>query len=163
MAWKDNVLVEIDDISVYYNVINMISPETILDIGMFLKRIGAVSRRNLNVGIENNVILDGVDYMLDLYIPVMTKIYDNVFLVPEFTSLMLREKLRKYDLVVLLNPESGMAADLERSIWNNISQKAKYILTNLQPEEERNKRILLPSNTKDVLLLDDKYGLFVLD
>lgn len=165
MAWKDNVLVEIDDISIYYNMINMVSPRTILDIGMFLKRIGAVSRRNLNAGIENKVILDGVDYMPDLKIPVMQKVYDNIFSVRDFFDLASQESGINgyYDLVVMLYPETEITPDLERIIWHKISQKAKYILTNLKPEEERDKRILLPANTKDVLQVNDRYGLFVLD
>ena len=51
-----------NDIYIYFETIAQLEPKTILDVGMFLKRIGSVSRKAMDGGVPEDVRLDGVDF-----------------------------------------------------------------------------------------------------
>ena len=56
-------LVDSDTIFLYFKVINDIQPKKVLDMGMLLKRAGALSRDIGNIEIDEGILLDGVDLL----------------------------------------------------------------------------------------------------
>lgn len=84
----------------YFKMIQEEPEGPILDIGMFLKRIGAVSRRVLDIEIPKTTVLNGVDAPGTPSFPVYEKIYDRILpsFVPEETRYALCFFLRPQDL-----------------------------------------------------------------
>lgn len=90
---------QLDDI--YFSVINDIMPETVLDIGMFLKRNGSVSRASGGLSIKNQIILDGVDVMPSINLGVYKTIYDHITSKDDFiTETYSGCFVKCYDLVI---------------------------------------------------------------
>lgn len=90
-----------NDIYIYFEVIKRIQPACILDVGMMLKRIGALSRQAMSCSIPQEVRLDGVDLYSDIELPIYQVIYDHIYSVEKLPD-------RKYDL--------GIALCVEKSI-----------------------------------------------
>ena len=86
--------------NLYFKMIQEEPEGPILDIGMFLKRIGAVSRRVLDIEIPESTILHGVDVPGTPAFPLYEKIYDRIWpsFVPEETRYSLCFFLRPQDL-----------------------------------------------------------------
>lgn len=51
-----------NDMYLYFQMINELQPDSVLDAGMFLKRAGSVSRQMMGCGISEDVRLDGIDF-----------------------------------------------------------------------------------------------------
>ncbi len=75
-----------NDFFFYFEIIRQIRPESVLDIGMFLKRIGAVSRNVKNMSFPDSVLLTGVDTDLTDNLGIYETIYDSIITVDEFLS-----------------------------------------------------------------------------
>lgn len=162
MEFRSEIIVSADDITAYLNIIRLIEPQSILDVGMFLKRIGAVSRRNRNVEIASTARLDGVDFMDNLKLPVMNVIYDNVFPLQQFiNSVRAGEQLTThYELAILLYPDCRLSCEEERELWRYLSDKCDFIFTNILPKEERTERIVVPDNLRDAKQFAGRYALY---
>ena len=86
---------------IYFSVINDITPKTALDIGMYLKRNGSVSRASGGLFINKPLTLDGVDIMPDLDTSVSSVIYDHILSLDEFITKVLSGHFKKrYDLII---------------------------------------------------------------
>lgn len=59
-----------NDIYIYFEVITQLEPRKILDIGMFLKRIGSVARKVMDEELSEELVLDGVDLFPEIDFPV---------------------------------------------------------------------------------------------
>lgn len=84
-----------NDIYVYFEVIRQLQPSSVLDFGMMLKRMGALSRQAMNCRIPQNIRLDGVDLYPYIELPIYQIVYDNIYDMKNLPD-------RKYDLGVML-------------------------------------------------------------
>lgn len=80
MELYEQVVTDQDEIYTYFEVIRQLSPACILDVGMMLKRMGAVSRQAMHCVIPQNVRLDGVDFYPEVELPIYHGIYDHIYL-----------------------------------------------------------------------------------
>lgn len=121
---KDNYpITDTNDIFVYFEVIGMLSPGSILDIGMFLKRIGAVSRGVMSGVIPNKAKLCGIDLEPNLSIPVMASIYDSVITYENYDT-----KKDTYDLSIMLRILDFTHINLLPSLIKNCLQYSSKVL-----------------------------------
>ena len=67
-----------NSIYMFYEAIEQLEPEKILDVGMFLKRTGAVSRKVMSRDIPEDRQLTGIDFFPELTFPVWNMIYDQI-------------------------------------------------------------------------------------
>ncbi len=72
------VLTNRSAIYIYFDLIKQLEPKRILDIGMFLKRTGSVSRKMMARQVPESVILDGIDFFPEMNFPVWNNIYNRV-------------------------------------------------------------------------------------
>ncbi|MCR4842357.1 MAG: hypothetical protein K5840_03725 [Eubacterium sp.] len=63
---------------VYFEVIKQLGPQRILDVGLFLQRIGALCRQAMSCEIPADTVLDGVD-VFGGHFPIYDRVYDAVF------------------------------------------------------------------------------------
>lgn len=75
----DKCLVEEADIYLYFEIIRQLNPKSVIDIGMFLRRIGAISRQVMGVEIENTVKLDAINIFDNKGPNVYSVIYNNIY------------------------------------------------------------------------------------
>jgi hypothetical protein len=123
------------DISFFLQCVEQISPQSILDIGMFLKRVGCISRQALDVEIDPTCILDGTDCMPDIQVPIYHTIYDHILPLEDFlthtTSLEYQPfPLSNYDMTAVMQPANIIPQQTLAPMWEWISLHSHYAITN---------------------------------
>ena len=63
---------------IFCEVINQLEPESILDIGMFFKSIGGVSRQILGIEISDSIYITGVDTDKTNGLNVYSRVYARI-------------------------------------------------------------------------------------
>jgi hypothetical protein len=123
------------DISFFLKSVEQITPQSLLDIGMFLKRVGCISRHALDAEIDPACILDGADCMPDIQVPVYRTIYDHILPLGDFlthtTSLEYSPfQLSSYDLIAVMQPANIIPPQALAPMWEWISLHSHYAITN---------------------------------
>ncbi len=77
-SYNEIVITNKNDMFVTLETIAQLEPGAILDIGMFFKRIGCISRTIMDYTIPKNTILDGIDLYEHLSFPVWNNIYNKI-------------------------------------------------------------------------------------
>lgn len=96
-----------NDIFAYFEIIQELEPKTILDAGMFLKRIGSVTRQIMNQEVPQEICLNGIDFFPEISFAVWDNIYDRIYTWQDFLD---ECKGNQYELGIIL----GSDALLER-------------------------------------------------
>ena len=148
---------------IFCEVINQLEPESILDIGMFFKSIGGVSRQILGIEISDSIYITGVDTDktngLNVYSRVYNKIISKNGICEDNQRCYqdINQQVEKYDLAILLSDLVGNG-DKEQLI-KNIEDKARYMLM----YNEDIKYLAYNHNSVDIGLDDVKCKLVLLD
>lgn len=148
---------------IFCEVINQLEPESILDIGMFFKSIGGVSRQILNVKISDSIYITGVSTDETNNLNVYSRVYDKIISKNEMCEDKqwgyqdINQQVEKYDLAILLSDLVGNG-DKEQLI-KNIEDKARYMLM----YNEDIKYLAYNHNSVDIGLDDVKCKLMLLD
>ena len=113
------VITDANDIYIYFEVIRQLNPVSVLDVGMMLKRMGAVSRQSMNCEISRDIRLDGIDFDPDVYLPVYKQIYSDIFSVDidQFPNVI-------YDLAVVL----AVKKNIPTVMLDRIARHGKQVL-----------------------------------
>lgn len=148
---------------IFCEVINQLEPESILDIGMFFKSIGGVSRQILNAKISDSIYITGVSADEINNLNVYSRVYDKIISKNEICEDKqecyqdINQQVKKYDLAILLSDLVGNG-DKEQLI-KNIEDKARYMLM----YNEDIKYLAYNHNSVDIGLDDVKCKLVLLD
>lgn len=150
-----------NDIYMYFEIINQLEPSKVLDIGMFLKRIGAVSRQCMNCGIDREIILDGIELMGDISLPIYSTVYDNVTDGNEFIKNIRNQSGnldigKKYDLTYNIRTEEFFELSEEQLIWSWLEKHTKYAVVE-QTAKDRLDIIKNYKNYKELTVGEDTY------
>ena len=92
-----------NDIYLYFETIEQLEPKHILDVGMFLKRIGSVSRKVMDREVLADIRLDGIDFFPEKKFAVWECIYDSII---DAVSFLKDRREESYDLAVFLGTET---------------------------------------------------------
>ena len=114
-----------NDIYIYFEAIEQLEPQKVLDIGMFLKRIGGVSRKAMNRRVPANTDLDGIDLFCDIKLPIWETIYDSVMTAEAFLE---DPEEERYDLAVFLGAEEAAEKLPLLKMAEALYARAKYVL-----------------------------------
>ena len=148
---------------IFCEVINQLEPESILDIGMFFKSIGGVSRQILGIEISDSIYITGVDTDKTNGLNVYSRVYNKIISKNAICEDKKRcyqdinQQVKKYDLAILLSDLVGNG-DKEQLI-KNIEDKARYMLM----YNEDIKYLAYNHNSVDIGLDDVKCKLVLLD
>ena len=143
-----------NDIFAYFDVINDICPASVIDVGMFLKRIGGVSRQARGVEISRDIKLDGIDIFPDINPKVFNVIYDEIY------DMSLLETSNKYDLMIMLRTDSFIAGREAEKIWNWAKQNVKYVFTSCEAEYEL-EELKKKGKVRDIRLENELYAVVI--
>lgn len=80
------VITDADEIFTYFEVIRQLSPARILDVGMMLKRMGAVSRQAMHCTVPASARLDGVDFYPEVELPIYQTIYNHIYIAAQLPN-----------------------------------------------------------------------------
>lgn len=113
-----------DDVTiyVYFELIKRIAPKSILDFGMFLKRIGAVSRQAMNCEIPPETMLHAVDLFPETALPIYEKVYDRIDALADWKS----EQV--YELVCFFDVNEHLSATRKTQIWDWLALHAACVI-----------------------------------
>lgn len=114
-----------DVMYIYSEVINQMEPQKILDVGMFYKSIGAVSRRILEMEVPENCYITGVETDSISGLNVYEAIYDEIVLADDIDALLSKCSYDEYKVTVFLSdmiPEESKEMLLKKA-----SMVSKYL------------------------------------
>lgn len=143
-----------NDIYLYFEAIRQLKAKNVLDIGMTLKRCGAICRQVADSFIEPTVHLCGVDTNPDIIVPIYRSIYQEILTAEEFLNN--ESEIKEYDLAVLLKLTNTFF--LNTLFIDFLKQHAKRLLM----DHETGKVFLhsiLQKNVKTISLDRDFYYL----
>ncbi len=122
----------------YFEMIKKLGAGSVLDIGMFLKRIGAVSRQMAGTQVNKDVFLYGIDFFPEIYLPIYQVIYDKIISFDHFKNYILDTEaakgktdgiiVSKFDLVVMLETEDLIYEADKRKLVEYLMQYTSAIL-----------------------------------
>lgn len=141
-----------NDIYVFFESIEQLEPQSVLDVGMLLKRLGGVSRKVMNLEMAENIQLDGVDFYPEISFPVWKNVYDHIISADSFVN---AERMRKYDLAIFLLSEQKIR-DLElHNLIQQMKKSARYVLSDCDPK-------LLADKTCKIIVWKNKEAAYYL-
>lgn len=150
-----------NDIYLYFEIIKQVQPQSVLDVGMFLKRIGAVSRQAANSEVGSEVCLYGVDFMESCKAEVYGQVYDVIEDVSEFMKKVKEGWDGKFDLAWMLRvADSGIDDNSEKILWKWLSEHADYVVVDKEGFR-RNMWIISRYGFKSLQLDDDAYAIVI--
>jgi len=119
------ILANENSIYIYYEAIKQLEPKRILDVGMFLKRIGNVSRCAMECEVPAEIRLVGVDFFPEVSMPVWEAIDDEIIGIDTFEEIA-GEK--QYDLAIAFGMAKGKEQMDIRQYFEQMAICARYIL-----------------------------------
>ena len=132
---KDIVISDENMNYIFFQVINRIEAESVLDVGMFLKRIGCVSRGMMNEKISESVQLVGIDFWPEITFPVWKYVYNDIYTVEEYLN---TGEEKKYDLAVLLGSQELSENIGYGELIKRVKRQVSYLLTDILSKELQN-------------------------
>lgn len=120
------ILTNETDIYTFFEIIDKSEAGSILDVGMFLKRIGSVSRQVKEKEIPRDRILTGVDYFEEIQCPVWNNIYDEIYR-PE--EIFISENNQRYELATVLQLHEYIEEEKYFEMWEWLCGHVSYVLT----------------------------------
>lgn len=143
-------IVKQNDIYLYFETIRQLHAKSVLDIGMTLKRCGAICRQVADSAIDPAVHLCGIDFTPETTPPVYHCLYQEILSMES----LLKKTTGHYDLAVLLNLSKDVLTD--HALLNYIKDHADYLLSDRDAEHDMLRSFLL-KNTRTISLDDDQY------
>ena len=138
MAENSKIIVNQNDIFVYFEMIKRNEPKSILDIGMFLKRIGAISRQAMEYEIPQDILLDGIDIFPEFGMSVYEMVFNKIKTIGEITNQIVElsksETIdgEKYDLAMLMRLSGVLLKEQEQMLWMYALTHSKLIFSDAE-------------------------------
>lgn len=115
-----------NSIYIFYELIEQLQPESVLDVGMFLKRVGTVSRKIMGRAIPQECQICGIDFFPEVTFPIWNTVYDRIV---SANGYFMQQNIEHFDFVSVLGlKELEEQIPLEK-LAARIAQDARYILT----------------------------------
>lgn len=120
-----------NSIYIFFQMIEQLKPQSVLDMGMFLKRVGSVSRKIMGCEVPDGVQLDGIDFFPEVSFSIWETIYQKTLTAERYFE---TECEKKYDLAVVLGIEE---LQKRRCLQDMIKRAAlsHYVLTDKMTPE----------------------------
>lgn len=123
----DGIITDMDEVFFCFEMLKNLSPDKVLDIGMFLKRIGAVSRQAMSHGISQDVYLCGVDFFSQYNLQVYEKVYDEIWDRETFC-----EKTGHFDVALMLEVAEYISEEEWQRLGVYLPQRVTGVLADMR-------------------------------
>ena len=128
---QNTIITNDNDIYIYFKLIEQLQPASILDVGLFLQRIGAVSRQAMSCEIPPQVYSEGLDLFGENIFPVYHKIYDKITRLPDFSF----TDHHIYDMAVYMHVNEWLHPDDRLVFWQYLITHARVIISDTADTE----------------------------
>lgn len=129
---KDYILKDSNDLFTYYEVMNQMEAKCILDVGMFLKRVGSLTRDTVGEHLPENAFLSGIDIAPEIKFPAWSYIYDKIQDISDFLE---KESDITYDISFFLGMKGLLPENVLKELIDKVSDSAEYVLIDDTIEE----------------------------
>ncbi len=147
---KDYFITDKDKLFFWFSIIENTGAKQVLDMGLFLERIGAIARQVGDIMIPVNIELDGLNMSTEKPLPIYETIYDHIIEVQD-------EIKGHYDLAILLaSPDEWNSDDIGEIIR---SGKISMLAVDMPAYEMLRKMDIDLSKVRDVRTDDREYKL----
>lgn len=145
-----------NDMYIFFELIRRLEAVSVLDVGMFLKRIGSVSRSLKNAALPEMLEIDGIDIYSGINFPVWKTVYSHIINVENFLD---EELVKSYDLMIVLGVEEiAEKINLDKLV-DKVEKHVKYIFLNKSPNVLLQKKVS-ENHIKTIQLEEDTYYLW---
>ena len=121
----DWVITDRDEMMLYAGLITQLGAGSVLDAGLFMQRIGAVSREFEEFSFPEETMLYGID-LIGKHLPIYDAIYQEISSLDAYQA---KFGWLTADLGIILDVSLLMDAKQYLDLWNFACMHAKYILT----------------------------------
>lgn len=122
------IITNLNDIYFYFKTIEIYHPKKVLDIGMFLKRCGCITRQAVNKEISWEIELNGIDIVTEYQPSVYEVIYNNIC-----TRHEIEQDIKKdYDLSFCMRLPGMISKEEEIRLWMAAISCSKKIFTDAE-------------------------------
>ncbi len=115
-------------IQAFFYAIEQKEPESVLDIGMFLRKIGSISREFGDKTIGDKVRLCGVDHGDETLFPVYRALYDDILDYPQFLDDD-KDASEHYDLALYLGMAQEQKSVPDERLLDWLRTRTDYLFT----------------------------------
>ena len=143
-----------NDMFFFFEMVKRTEPDSILDIGLFLQRIGAVSRQVKNMEIPSETTCDGMPLSNQQFFPVSTAIYQSI--------VDLNSAGNYYDMISIIGITDLISVEDEAQLWNWLSSHAHCVIADCR-QPERLQMFYTKGICTDYQIDDDTYAMIVLN
>ncbi len=145
-----------NDIFTYFHVINNINPTSVIDVGMLLMRVGAISRAVKGKSVDAQIRLDAFKPAEMPYLAVYDTIYNTIY------SNCLDEIEAEYDLAVALDVAELMSDSEIELLFKWCKVHADYLFVDCKSDIVYKKAITM-GQVKTIKIDENEYALICLD
>ena len=131
MLNTDSIIINDNDIYIYFQMIKSLRQTSILDMGLFLQRIGAISRQAMSCEIPSHIYMEGIELFGQTPLPIYNRIYDQITILPEFNFFA----DRTYDLAMCLRINEWIYPDDRQFFWEYLIAHAHSIVADTTDTE----------------------------
>lgn len=144
-----------NDIYLYFEMVKRTKPQTILDIGMFLQRIGSVSRQAMNCSVPERVYLTGISVDETIF-PCMKQVYDSIYPLEKIDEITWMNKGdESFDLTFFLHVNEYIYGD-RHVLWNWIIKHSQLTVSDGN-DKEFERYVRRTTECEDVLIDGVRY------
>ena len=145
-------------IYIYFYIISELQPESVLDVGLMLQRMGAVSRSAGNMKIPPKTVLAGLSFS-EKNFPLYQTIYDHIYFYPHDTE-QISVLNSYYELTIFLFISDFLSEDALITLFEKLQQHTSYCLTDASEAMKKmvSKQIY---SVKEITIEQNSYFLFL--
>ena len=114
-----------NDIFVYFSLINQLKVQKFIDVGMFLKRIGSISRQVKGLELSPYLHMDAYDIFPETTPDIYSTIYNNIY--TSFDDIT-----NRYQLAILLRLDNIIDLKTKIDLWIKAMDCSDYILADYE-------------------------------
>ena len=134
-----------DRMYAYSIMLSQLHPQKALDVGMFLKRIGAISRSFWNFDLPADTALYGLDLTMT-EVAVYQSIFEQIATPADY---MERYAQEQFDLAVLFLAKELMDTEAYHQLWNWLPAHTRFVFTDDGETAKRFCRAVSPVSIRD--------------
>ena len=123
-------------IQAFFYAIEQKAPTSILDIGMFLRKIGSISREFGDYAIDDGIRLCAVDFGEEPLFPIYQSLYDAILQWPALLSEKEGNESEHYELALLIGEEKRGTVLSDERLLKWLKGRVEYLFTAYQDESQ---------------------------
>lgn len=125
--YEHNSVSDMEGSYVLFEMIKQLKPNSILDAGMFLEKLGMISRQAMGAEIPAEIYLKGVSFNKKEHLPIYDTVYDEIKYGEIFSD--------KFDLGFFMYSSKDIEVAKREAIWDEIATSCTRLIADMEDTE----------------------------